>query len=294
MSLRVYISDADEGGTHGDNVKQSIIDGYGSDISAQINLVKSALYSVQQVKDDMLIAYNAGYELFVSSAYAGSNFLNEAISYYPQMLCVFPNGNNNHIQNGNYMIPEIAVITGAGDLANETGFPIEFFAPDPITGEPDYSSFGNGVVGGQLLKIKDGRGSYWTDAVQSARATASHLGIIDINDGYGLINVIDAIAYSGKIKLTVGTITTNRTSGFSTTETLGRIIDSTSYEIRIKDRQKNLITTLTTTSLTKDYTLPSYGMFYVDYRGLTTDLTSDWSIEDVIKYNKIDILKVIT
>ncbi len=292
--MRVYVSDADEGGSHGADVKQSISDGYGSDISSEINLVQSSLYSEAQVKADMLIAYNAGYELFVSSAMGGSYFLDEAKSYYPEMLCVFPSGANTSKVTANYSIPEFAIITGAGDDDNETGYPIEFFSNDPTTeeevpDEQDLSSFSNGYIAGQLLKIKDNRGSHWTDAVQSARATSS-LNTLELINGYGTIDVLSAIAYSGDIGLVVGGITSVRKGDFNSILTLERIIDATDYEIRVTKNNK-LLETVETTSLSNTYTL-TYGRYEFNYRGLNGSLTSDWSETSRINYNNLNYIKL--
>lgn len=282
--MRVWVSDAEEGGEHGTNVKSAISTGYGSDISDEINLVEAAEYSVAQVKADMLLAYNAGYELFVSSAYGGNYFLTEAKSYYPSMLCVFPNGTNHHESNGSYTIPEIAVIAGAGDSNNETGYPIEFFDNDPISDPNDYSSFSNGAIAGKLLKIKDGRGSHWTDALQSARATAS-LNSLDNEDGYGIIDIDSAVAYTGDIGLTVGDITASRTSGMSVSLTLDRVIDATNYAIY---RDSVLISTQT--GLTYTDTLPDYGVYEYTYKGYNSTLTSNKATPTYVRHGKGTLL----
>ena len=292
--MRVWVSDAEAGGTHGANVKSAISTGYGSDISNEINLVESAEYSVAQVKADMLLAYNAGYELFVSSAYSGANFLTEAKTYYPDMLCVFPNGVNDHVSyqlGSSYTIPEIAVITGAGDDNNETGYPIEFFDVDPT--ETDASSFSNGVVAGKLLKIKDGRGSHWTDAVQAARATSS-LSTLDTEDGYGVIDVSSAVAYSGTVQLTVGDITASRTSGMSVSITLERVIDATNYKIYRKEQDETDWTLISTqTGLTYTDTI-GHGVYAYKYIAYNDNLTSSYSSEIQIKYGASPIYEIKT
>ena len=276
--MRVYISDSTEGGTHGSNVKSAISTGYGSDISSEINLVESESYSIAQVKADMLIAYNAGYELFVSSAYGADNFLTEAKSYYPTMLCAFPNGINtfgeNPSQGSSLQIPELLIVTGSGDTNNVNGYPIEFFDEDPT--EADASSFANGVIAGKLLKIKDGRGSHWTDAVQSARATSS-LSTLDTEDGYGIIDIDSAINYSGTVQLTIGSITAERTSGFSVTLTLRRVIDATSYKI-----YDNGGLIATQSGLTYTYTMP-YGKSLFTYKACNDNLESELSSSVEIK-----------
>lgn len=274
--MRIWISDATSGGTHGDLIKSAISTGYGSDISAQINLVKAATYSTDQVKADMLLAYNAGYELFVQSGFGGNNFINEAKLYYPKMLCTSPNGTNTHQSNGSYSIPELQIIVGGGDSANENGYPIEFFDNDPTGSDPDASSFANGLIAGKLLKIKDSRNCSWFEAVQCARATASLADSYSNENGYGIINVTNAINYTGTIQLSAGTLTAQKL-GNVVTLTLTKINNALNYEIQAE--KLNLtpqIENFGTTSLTANYTITP-GTWRFRYRGITDKYIGNWS-----------------
>ena len=295
--MRVYISDSTAGGSHGDNVLASFLSEY--NIPDDVTLNKDhASYSIQNVKDDMLIAYNAGYELFISSAYGGYNFRAEAISYYPSMLCCFPNGTNTHEEfprGVNYTIPEIMVVCGGGDTNNENGYPIEFFDNDPITtettpiDEADASSFSTPVIAAKLLKIKDGRNCEWIETVQSARATAS-LSSLDNENGYGIIDVNSAIAYTGLTGLFIGDLTAVRGIGKASTITLERIIDATDYKIEVRKLRSNYQEIIETTDLGNAYTLPSYGHFKFRYMGYNGSLESAWSSWQEIKYNSFNVI----
>lgn len=93
----------------------------------------------------------------------------------------------------------VIVLTGAGDLDNETADDIEFFAPDVVTVEPDYSSYSNPYIAAQIYRIKTALSCSWWEARYRARITSSNGGLWDETDGFGLIDVSAAIAWTGAI-----------------------------------------------------------------------------------------------
>ena len=134
-------------------------------------------------------------------------------------------------------------------------------------------SYSNGYIAGQLFYIAAQRNCSLSEARICANATKSEDGIIDVNA---------AIAYTGTIALTVGTLTAVRGTGFSATLTLERIIDATNYTIEVKD-----VEDIETTSLSNSYNLPDYDIYYFRYKGYNADLESDWSEWQVIPYPAI-------
>jgi len=194
MAIRIVVSDGDA--DHAAAVKAAISLGYGSDISAEIE--------VRLEGGDTSLAYAAsiGAPMVVRS----TTFLKAHIPYaedvYPDVLMVMPYGSNFHVDGSWYLDHlDLIVSTGAGDDACETlyGAGLEFFDEDPIVIEPDQASFSNGYIAGKLLKIKDQRAGSWWDARYAARQTASKNGIWDLLDGYGKIDVAAAVAFSGSL-----------------------------------------------------------------------------------------------
>lgn len=127
-----------------------------------------------------------------------------AIDYYDNGVQSFmPLGSNNseQITLTPDEIPSI-VTCGCGDTDNDTAYGngLEFIGIDS-DGNPsvDASSYANGYICGQLLKIKETLSCSWWEARYRARMTGSNNGIWNINDGYGFINVNSAIAYGGQI-----------------------------------------------------------------------------------------------
>lgn len=136
-------------------------------------------------------------------------------------------------------------------------------------------SYSNGYICGQLFDIAEQCSCTLVEARIRANAT------LDTNN---IINVTNAVAYEGEIKLTVGDITAIRDSGFESTITLERIIDATSYDIGINGSE------IITGSLINNYTLPGYDKYKIKYRGVNGSLVSDWSEEKQINYRVFENL----
>lgn len=199
MALRIFISDATEGGTHGTTLKSAISTGYGSDISDQITLRMNATYSIEQVRADMAEAYASGYQVFCTSAYGIMNLYRNAIAYYPTMLVFTPMGLNSYEDILAVSAATVIVASGAGDTQNRTAYGngMEFWDTDPSGGMA--SSFSNGVVCGKMLYIKDRRNCDWWTARYSARQTASGSGAWTTTDGYGQIDSALAVSWNGGV-----------------------------------------------------------------------------------------------
>lgn len=201
MSAKIIVSDGGYVGaqTHAANVKSALLissDLLDSDVEIRL--------------DSLLNNFNYAVSVGAIGIIDSSNRISlldtkkTALQFYKSnLLQLFqPSGANVSEKvfesNGGIDLPSI-IIAGAGDAANETGYDIEFFSPDPITGEPDLSSNSNGYIAGQIYKIKVGRNCSWWEARYCARMTGSEGGIWDTINGYGLIDVDAAIAYAGAV-----------------------------------------------------------------------------------------------
>ena len=192
--MKVLISDTDS--THAASVLSAMESGYGASLTGEY-IIKTDL----GLSADMDYAQRNGISLVVRSTTGCSMFVMLAAYYYTDVQLVMPLGSNSSVEIETPATVPVMVTTGAGDSANETAYGpgLEFFAPDPITLEPDASSYSNGYIAGQLLAIKEGRGGSWWNARYAARKTASGSGSRTDADGYGLIDTSAAIAYSGAI-----------------------------------------------------------------------------------------------
>jgi hypothetical protein len=152
---------------------------------------------------DYCKAFNA--PMMVCSYTGASNRIQIAQDNYPDVTLVMPAGSNTPgSMVFNKTIPQVLISTGGGDVANETGINIEFFDNDYTTAETtpdeqDLSSFSNGYIAGKLLYIMDARHCSSWEARYCARMTGSEGGVWNNNNGYGIINVANAIAYNGSI-----------------------------------------------------------------------------------------------
>lgn len=191
----IMISDA-QLGAHAENVRDAFLYGYGDGWTGETITIKADGFLV-----DLQCAYDNNFSLFVRSTTGIVSKIPSAALVYPAVQLVMPAGSNSHYQiydSGGNM--PVIIPTGGGDSENETAWDVEFFAPDPFTPEPsDTSSYGNGVVAGQICKIRDLlQCSFW-EARYRARATASNNGIWDAVNGYGLINTEAAVSFFGVI-----------------------------------------------------------------------------------------------
>ena len=137
---------------------------------------------------------------------------------YPNVLSVIPLGDNYFYDLGFSAAfnNKAIVCTGAGDFLdpsqdrNNTGFGngLDFWDHDiDIDNDSDASSFSTPIIAMKLFKIKIERGCGWYEAVYCAKMTADRnepnriTYPWDLRNGYGRINVNNAIAYSGEIPI---------------------------------------------------------------------------------------------
>lgn len=199
--IRLIVSDI-TAGDHAQTVKNAISSGYGSDISEQIEIVASNLSTALAYADSI------GAVAVVRSTTGISSLQELAQNYYPDIQVFMPLGSNSYIELTGEL--DVIVSSGAGDTENKnnTGYGggLEFWDNDlETTISDDFSSYSNGVVAGKILKIKDTLNCTWWEARYRARMTADRnesnrlTSEWDLHNGYGKINIANAIAYNGVI-----------------------------------------------------------------------------------------------
>jgi len=189
---------------HANNIITAISTGYGSDISNQCLIVSSDPF-VSASLDNNIIAIVRSYSGWESN-------VSQSLGVYPNTLTFFPAGSNTFSLVAITQESEIPnlVLTGAGDVGyedkNNTGYGIEFWDSDlNLSSTSDESSYSTGIILGKLLKIKDTLNCSWWEARYRARKTTDRnesnrlTSEWDLYNGYGIINVNNAINYSGEI-----------------------------------------------------------------------------------------------
>jgi hypothetical protein len=188
MSIRIIVADTNP--SHGAGVKAAISTGYGSDISADIEIYAADLGS------SIAYAQSIGAIAVVHSYVGIENHVAEAQLAYPAIQCFMPLGSNSFIELFNLTSIPVIVSCGAGLTQNDTayGLGLEFWdSPDFV------SSNSTGVVCGKILKIKDTLSCTWWEARYRARQTSGNNGVWDKFNGYGQISVAAANAFAGSI-----------------------------------------------------------------------------------------------
>lgn len=190
--MKVLISD--EVSWHAQNVLTALSTGYGS------NLANDTIIRLGSgLANDLEYAKLNNISLVVRSYDGVGPYPALAAGYYSDIQLVMPMGANAFMLLSWPSDVSVIVATGAGVTENATAYGpgLEFWSIDPL-GETA-SSYSNGYIAGQLLKIKEGRGFSWWNARYAARQTASGGGTRTNANGYGQIDVTAAIAYSGAI-----------------------------------------------------------------------------------------------
>ena len=203
---------------HDEDVLQSFFEGYSSYNGTQYS-GRSYIHSSASIVNSLSFARDNDYDLVIRS-YTG---LLQAISLannFPELQIIMPSGSNSFIQSYSGDIINCPVIvTGAGIEHNVTGYTLEFFSIDPIGN--NLSSFSNGYIAGQIAFLADYLGLSYEEARMLARNTASLQGEYDYYDGFGRINIGEAIHVSVPVELTrfSASIQTNNVNLIWRTET---------------------------------------------------------------------------
>ncbi len=187
------------GGQHDEDVKNAFLIGYSSYDNTQF-AGEAILYSnTLQSSFDYAVAND--YDLIIRSTTGLTTGLNLAPNY-PSIKLVMPAGSNSYCQVffGD-VINSPVVITGAGEDSNQTGYTLEFFSVDPITGSY-YSSYSNGYIAGQLAYISNTLDCSFDSARVLAREYGSENGTCDFYNGFGKVDVNYIISKALPVELT--------------------------------------------------------------------------------------------
>ncbi len=134
-----------------------------------------------------------------------------ATEYYPNVAFFMPLGGNASVELPNPTTLSVIVACGAGnatDTQNKTGYGngLEFWDNEGYANPIDESSFSNPIIAAKILTIMDARDCTFWEARYCARITADRnepnrpANTIWHNlNGFGKINVANAIAYNGSI-----------------------------------------------------------------------------------------------
>jgi hypothetical protein len=187
----VLISGNSEYEDHDLDVKQSFLIGYssynGTEFDGNVDL-----YLDQFLESLFTYAENNNYDIIVRS-YAGLNSYISIANDHPAVKLFMPSGSNSPVLTFSGDLQNCPIIvTGAGVDSNVTGYQIDFYSIDPITSN-NLSSFSNGYIAGQIAFISDYLDITVDEARTRARETGSNGGIYDYQNGYGSINVGEAI-----------------------------------------------------------------------------------------------------
>ena len=170
------------GGQHDLDVKNAFLIGYASyDNTPYAGEV--ILYS-NTLQTSFNYAVENNYDLIIRSTSGLSTGLRLAPDY-PTVELVMPAGSNVYTQVffGDVLTSPV-VITGAGEDSNQTGYKLEFYSEDPITGT-SLSSYANGFVAGQLAYIANTINVSFDSARTLARLKGTENGEWDFYNGFG-------------------------------------------------------------------------------------------------------------
>ncbi|MCH7772766.1 MAG: T9SS type A sorting domain-containing protein, partial [Bacteroidetes bacterium] len=154
-------------------------------------------YSIQS---SFAYAEQNGYEMIIRST-TGLIAGLQLAQYFPLIKLVMPSGSNSFVQTySGDIINSPVIITGAGVDSNITGYKIDFFSIDPITGT-NLSSFSNSYIAGQIAFIANSLQSSLDSAKYLARSTGSNDGAFDTYSGFGKIIIERALADALPVEL---------------------------------------------------------------------------------------------
>ena len=202
---KVIVGGFDKDSLHNRDVRISFLQGYSSYNGEQFPGIVDV--GMGDLMEDYSYADTNGYQmLIVSYAYNPSYWAAQA-SFHPGIMGCFPAGSNSHIlrYNGDITaLPGNMVITGAGAERNLTAYKINFHDVDPLSSN-NYSSFSNGYIAGKIAYVRNHCGipdPSWDEIKNAVTSTASRNGALDLEDGYGIINVGNAVTAVLPVELT--------------------------------------------------------------------------------------------
>jgi Secretion system C-terminal sorting domain len=189
---------------HDEEVLQSFLEGYASYNNTEFS-GRTKVHFSTNILNSLLFANENEYELVIRS-YTGLLEAIDRADNFPGIQIIMPSGSNSFIESFSGDIKSCPVIvTGAGVEHNVTGYTLEFFSIDPTGG--NLSSFSNGYIAGQIAFLADFLGLSYNEARILARNTASQHNDYDYFDGFGSININEAISITLPVELSLFTAT---------------------------------------------------------------------------------------
>ena len=170
------------GGQHDLDVKNAFLIGYASYNNTPFT-GEVILYS-NTLQTSYNYAVTNNYDLIIRSTSGLSTGLRLAPDY-PTVELVMPAGSNVYTQVffGDVLTSPV-VITGAGEDSNQTGYTLEFYGEDPISGN-NLSSYSNGFIAGQLAFVANTLNCSFDSARVLAREKGTEGGLLDFYNGFG-------------------------------------------------------------------------------------------------------------
>lgn len=187
------------GGQHDLDVKNAFLIGYASydntSFTGEVILYSNTL----QTSFNYAVANN--YDLIIRSTSGLSTGLRLAPDY-PSVELVMPAGSNVYTQVffGDVLTSPV-VITGAGEDSNQTGYTLEFFGEDPITGT-SLSSYSNGYIAGQLAFMANTLDISFDSVRTLARIKGTENGEWDFYNGFGEVQPQEILTDPLPVELT--------------------------------------------------------------------------------------------
>lgn len=189
---------------HDEVVMEAFLEGYSSYNGTEF-LGKVYIHNSANIINSLSFASENDYDLVIRS-YTGLLEAIELAEDFPEVQIIMPSGSNSFIESfSGDIINGPVIVTGAGIIHNTTGYTLEFFSIDP-TGD-NLSSFSNGYIAGQITFLADYLGLSYDEARMLARNTASLHGDYDYFDGFGRININEAINVTLPVELSLFTAT---------------------------------------------------------------------------------------
>jgi len=204
---KVLISGDGNNVQHENDVTDAFMIGYSSydntNFGGSINLYTGI------VDSSFIYANYNNYDVIIRS-YTGLEDAIPIASDYPSIKLFMPSGSNSFEETFTGDVENSPIIiTGAGVDHNVTGYQIEFFSIDPIYNN-NLSSFANGYIAGQIAYIANTLNCSVEQARLLARSTGSNNGIFDYYNGYGKINIANALNIGLPIELSSFTANYNK------------------------------------------------------------------------------------
>lgn len=187
------------GGQHDLDVKNAFLIGYASYDNTSFT-GEVILYS-NTLQTSFNYAVENNYDLIIRSTSGLSTGLRLAPDY-PSVELVMPAGSNVYTQVffGDVLTSPV-VITGAGEDSNQTGYTLEFFGEDPITGT-SLSSYSNGYIAGQLAFMANTLDISFDSVRTLARIKGTENGEWDFYNGFGEVQPQEILTDPLPVELT--------------------------------------------------------------------------------------------